>query len=216
MYDNYYMHLRVSTLLRPLVNMRRPHLCTDRAQFRRCNTQTHSLQHTAGLHFNTEINIAIGCELSVVMCRLFVFGETTRRDDTIIQHQMFAQAHRGHRTDQRAQPGGSTTHHYPEGSTENPREHKTTPGRRHRFFCGHAQSDARHLPRGAPRGGGGQFGTVLEAPVCTRKKCFSEEVVCVESLFRYRCFQIGSEQWRRGDRIFRETLRTGKCLRFAG
>ena len=38
------------------------------------------------------------------------FGETTRRDDTIVQNQMFAQASRGHRTDPSAQPGGTTYH----------------------------------------------------------------------------------------------------------
>ena len=53
---------------------------------------------------------------------VFVPGETTRRGDTIVQHQMFAQAYRGHRTDQRAQPGGTTPHH-PEGPTGNLREH---------------------------------------------------------------------------------------------
>ena len=44
-------------------------------------------------------------------------GETTRRDDAIVQNQMFAQANRGHRTDPSAQRGG-TTHHHPEGPTE--------------------------------------------------------------------------------------------------
>ena len=37
----------------------------------------------------------------------------TRRGDTIVQNQMFAQANRGHRTNPRAQTGGTIHLHHP-------------------------------------------------------------------------------------------------------